>query len=131
MSQTIQVLVTKPFYRWMRKSKLSPSEIVGAAHEMVQGLIDVKLGGYLFKKRVALGGRGKSAGVRTIVATKFEQRWIFLFGFEKNERSNIDATELKVLQELASTLLDLSEQAVSVALSTGQLIELMESSDDH
>lgn len=131
MSQTIQVLVTKPFYRWMRKSKLNPSEIVGAAHEMVQGLIDVKLGGYLFKKRVALGGRGKSAGARTIVATKFEQRWIFLFGFEKNERSNIDATELKVLQELASTLLDLSEQAVSVALSTGQLIELMESSDDH
>ena len=98
---------------------------------MVQGLIDVKLGGYLFKKRVALGGRGKSAGARTIVATKFEQRWIFLFGFEKNERSNIDATELKVLQELASTLLDLDAQALSVALSSGQLIELKENSNDH
>ncbi|CAM8650721.1 Toxin HigB-2 [Burkholderiales bacterium] len=131
MSQTLQVLVTKPFLRWMRKSKVSSSEIVGAAHEMVQGLIDVKLGGYLFKKRVALRGRGKSAGARTIVATKFGRRWIFLFGFEKNERSNIDATELKVLQELASTLLDLNEQALAVALSTGQLIELMESSDDH
>ena len=131
MSQTLQVLVTKPFLRWMRKSKVSSSEIVGAAHEMVQGLIDVKLGGYLFKKRVALRGRGKSAGARTIVATKFGRRWIFLFGFEKNERSNIDATELKVLQELASTLLDLNEQALAVALSTGQLIELMEGSDDH
>lgn len=131
MSLPIQVLVTKPFARWMRKSKVSPSEIVAAAHEMVQGLIDVKLGGYLFKKRVALGGRGKSAGARTIVATKFEQRWIFLFGFEKNERSNIDATELKVLQELASTLLDLDAQALSVALSSGQLIELKENSNDH
>lgn len=131
MSQTIQVLVTKPFFRWMRKSKVSSSEIVGAAYEMVQGLIDVKLGAYLFKKRVALRGRGKSAGARTIVATKFGRRWIFLFGFEKNERSNIDATELKVLQELASTLLNLNEQALAVALSTGQLIELMGSSDDH
>jgi len=74
MSLSIQVLVTKPFARWMRKSKVGPSEIVAAAHEMVQGLVDVKLGGYLFKKRVALGGRGKSAGARTIVLTKFEQQ---------------------------------------------------------
>jgi hypothetical protein len=74
MSQPKQVLVTKPFARWMRKSKVSSSEIVAAAHEMVQGLIDVKLGGYLFKKRVALGGLGKSAGTRAIVLTKFEQQ---------------------------------------------------------
>jgi hypothetical protein len=74
MSQPKQVLVTKPFARWMRKSKVSPSEIVAAAHEMVQGLVDVKLSGYLFKKRVALGGRGKSAGIRAIVLTKFEQQ---------------------------------------------------------
>jgi len=74
MSLPIQVLVPKPFARWMRKSKVSPSEIVAAAHEMVQGLIDVKLGGYLFKKRVALGGRGKSPSARAIVLTKLEQQ---------------------------------------------------------
>jgi hypothetical protein len=73
---------------------------------------------------VALQGRGKSAGARTIVATKFEQRWIFLFGFEKNERSNIDANELKVLQELAASLLDLDQQAIASAVSAGQLFQL-------
>jgi hypothetical protein len=124
MSSAIQVLVTKPFSRWMRKSQVTNTDILGAAQEMVEGLIDANLGGHLVKKRVALRGRGKSAGARTIVATKFEQRWIFLFGFEKNERSNIDASELKVLQELASSLLDLDQQAIALAINAGQLFQL-------
>ena len=124
MSEIAQVFVTKPFARWMRKSQVTHLDILGAAEEMVQGLIDANLGGHLVKKRVALRGRGKSAGARTIVATKFEQRWIFLFGFEKNERSNIDASELKVLQELAASLLDLDQQAIAVAVGAGQLFQL-------
>lgn len=124
MSDSIQILVTKTFARWLRKSNVTEADIVGAAAEMVQGLIDANLGGHLVKKRVALRGRGKSAGARTIVATKFEQRWVFLFGFEKNERSNIDASELKVLQELAASLLDLDQQAITVAITAGQLFQL-------
>ena len=124
MFRTSQVFVTKTFARWMRKSQVTDLDILGATKEMVQGLIDANLGGYLVKKRVALQGRGKSAGARTIVATKFEQRWIFLFGFEKNERSNIDANELKVLQELAASLLDLDQQAIASAVSAGQLFQL-------
>jgi hypothetical protein len=124
MSKIAQVFVTKPFARWMRKSQVTHLDILGAAEEMVQGLIDANLGGHLVKKRVALRGRGKSAGARTIVATKFEQRWIFLFGFEKNERSNIDASELKVMQELAATLLDLDQQAIAMAVGAGQLVQL-------
>ena len=124
MSEIAQVFVTKPFARWMRKSQVTHLDILGAAEEMVQGLIDANLGGHLVKKRVALRGRGKSAGARTIVATKFEQRWIFLFGFEKNERSNIDASELKVMQELAATLLDLDQQAIAMAVGAGQLVQL-------
>jgi hypothetical protein len=124
MPEVAQVFVTKPFARWMRKSQVTQLDILGAAEEMVQGLIDANLGGHLVKKRVALRGRGKSAGARTIVATKFEQRWIFLFGFEKNERSNIDASELKVLQELAASLLDLDQHAIAVAVGAGQLFQL-------
>jgi Uncharacterized protein conserved in bacteria len=43
------------------------------------------------KKRVPVAGRGKRGGARTIVATNFGDRWFFLFGFEKNERANIDS----------------------------------------
>ena len=108
----------------MRKSHVTDADIVGAVEEMALGLIDANLGGHLVKKRVALRGRGKRAGARTIVATKFEERWVFLFGFEKNDRSNIDAKELKVLQELAASLLDLDQQAIAVAISAGQLFKL-------
>lgn len=40
----------------------------GLADEMERGLIDADLGGHVVKKRVAIGGRGKSGGVRTLLA---------------------------------------------------------------
>ena len=64
-------------------------------HEMSEGLVDADLGGAIYKKRVALPGRGKSGGARTIVATRLSARWFFLYGFGKNDRSNIDKDELR------------------------------------
>ena len=66
----------------------------------------------------------KVLGARTIVATKFGERWFFLFGFEKNERSNIDSDELKSLQQLALTLLSFDASQLAAAVNAGQLIEL-------
>jgi hypothetical protein len=54
-----------------------------AKYEMADGLIDADLSGHIVKNRAALQGRGKSSGARTIVATKFGRRWIYLFGFGK------------------------------------------------
>ena len=62
---------------------------------MMQGLVDADLGGHVVKKRIALPGRGKRGGARTIVATRMTDRWFFLFGFSKNERSDIDKDEMK------------------------------------
>lgn len=74
----------------MRKTELSDEALCKAVSEMEQGLIDADLGGHVVKKRVAVPGRGKSGGARTLVGTNFGNRWFFLFGFEKNERDNID-----------------------------------------
>ena len=124
MTAILQVFATKTCARWMRKNKVSKEDLLDATQEMVNGLIDADLGGYVVKKRVALHGRGKSSGARTIVATKFGVRWFFLFGFEKNERSNIDSDELKSLQQLALTLLSFNASQLATALNAGQLIEL-------
>ncbi len=35
--------------------------------EMVKGLIDADLGGHVYKKRIALPGKGKSGSVRTLL----------------------------------------------------------------
>ena len=49
---------------------------------------------------------------------------MFLFGFPKNERSNIDKDETDALKKLAAHLLSLTPPALGTALSTGELIEV-------
>jgi hypothetical protein len=74
---------------------------------MERGLIDANLCGGLIKKRVALPGHGKIGSPRTVVATNSANRWFFVFGFEQNDRDNINAKELSALKALASDLLRL------------------------
>jgi len=95
-----------------------------AVSEMVQGLIDADLGGGVVKKRVALPGHGKRSGARAIVATKLLDRWFFLYGFNKGERSNIDKDELKMLQEIAKELLGFDDRQLAIALAAGELQEV-------
>jgi len=92
----------------MRNTELTESALCVAVVERVSGLIDADLGGGVLKKRVATPGRGKSASARTLVATNRAGRWFFVFGFEKNERSNVTGGEVEALQRLAADLLRLS-----------------------
>jgi hypothetical protein len=89
---------------------------------MADGLFDADLGGGLLKKRVARPGQGKSGGYRTLVATNKGNRWVFVYGFPKNERSNIDSDEEEALKKLAAYLVSLTAQAVAQAEQAGELI---------
>ncbi len=91
---------------------------------MTEGLVDADLGGRVYKKRVALPGRGKSGGARTILGTNLGDRWFFLFGFQKNERANIDARELAALQAVAKALLDMNDKGLERAVVEGELTEI-------
>lgn len=95
------VLKTRHFHRWARKSGLTDNALSDAVIEMVNGLIDADLGGGIVKKRVALPGHGKRGSTRTLLATNCDDRWIFVFGFEKNKRANISDRELEALKLLA------------------------------
>ena len=118
--------------RWKEKNGLSDQALAKAVAEMEQGLIDADLGGCVLKKRVALPGRGKRGGVRVIVATQKVDRWVFLYGFEKNERDNISHKELKIFQEMAVDLLKLNDQQVDLALSEGEFVEVVhETKENH
>ena len=111
--------------RWKEKHGLSDQALVKAVAEMEQGLIDADLGGSVLKKRVALPRRGKRGGVRVIVATKKIDRWVFLYGFEKNERDNISVREVKIFQEMAGDLLKLNDRQVDLALSEVEFVEVV------
>lgn len=119
-----RIFRTRTFTRAMKKSGLTDEALVSAVEEIENGLIDADLGGNLFKKRVAVQGRGKRGGIRTLVATQLESHWFFLFGFQKNERSNITNAELRVLQEIAKDLLDLTDEQLRKATLRGELEEV-------
>lgn len=115
---------TRWFDRWARKQGLTTPNLCAAVREMGEGLYDADLGGGLFKKRIARPGQGKSGGFRTLVATNKGNRWIFVFGFPKNERSNIDKDEEEALKKLAVHLLSLTAQAIGKAQRAGELMEV-------
>jgi len=119
-----KVFGTRTFTRWMRKTGLTDEMLCQAVSEMMQGLVDGDLGGNLPKKRIGLSGRGKRGGARTIVATNRCDRWFFLYGFEKNERSNISKDEIKALRELAGQYLAFDDKQIELAVRSGKFMEV-------
>ena len=119
-----RVFKTRHFSRWMRKTELTDSSLCAAVLEMAQGLIDADLGGGVVKKRVGWAGRGKRGGARTLVATNKGNRWFFVVGFEKNDRTNISAEEKEALQSIAQELLARTGKDLDAQVEDGTLQEI-------
>jgi hypothetical protein len=115
---------TRHFNRWARKADLPDQALYRAVLEIRQGLVDADLGGGIIKKRISLPGHGKRGSTRTLLATNRNGRWVFVYGFEKNERANISDNELEALKLLAEDLLALTETQISEAISKGSLLEV-------
>ena len=119
-----RILKTRTFNRWLRKTLLTDSALLKAIDEMEQGLVDADLGGDVYKKRVALPGRGKKGSTRTLIATNRESRWFFMFGFEKNDRENITQAELAYLQKAAQVFLGYSDAELLLAIAREDFLEV-------
>jgi len=63
----MRIFKTKSFNKWA-KGLLSDESLVAAIDEIVAGNFDAALGKKIYKQRVALPGKGKSGGARTILA---------------------------------------------------------------
>ncbi|PAT30705.1 hypothetical protein CLI92_05460 [Vandammella animalimorsus] len=120
----MDILKRKDFARWQAGEKLSDAALCKAVKEMEDGLIDADLGGLLYKKRLARPGSGKSGGYRTLLSAKLGQRYVFLLGFSKSDKTNITHDEKKALQFAGKVFLELSGQGLSKALKSGVLLEV-------
>lgn len=120
----MRIFKTKHFSKWAGSEGVSDKSLRKAVCEMEEGLVDVNLGGSVYKKRIALNGKGKSGGVRTLVAYKIENKAFFIYGFAKNERANISTKELKALKLLAQHILNYSPGELQIAEQQGELIEV-------
>ena len=120
----MRVFKTKVFNRWAKREGLADQSLCEAVSEMLQGLVDARLGGGVVKKRIARAGEGKRGGYRTILATNLRDRWFFMFGFAKSERDNIREDELKMLRQLAAALLRMDDPAIVEARNRSELVEI-------
>lgn len=120
----MSVLKRKHFARWLAGEKLPDDALCKAVKEMENGLIDADLGGFLYKKRVARPGGGKSGGYRTVLSARIGDRYVFLQGFAKKDKANITQDEKKALQFAGKVFLDLSPAELTKALQAGVLLEV-------
>lgn len=120
----MKVLKRKDFARWQASEKLPDAALCKAVHEMEVGLIDADLGGFLYKKRVARPGGGKSGGYRTLLSARIGGRYVFLHGFPKSDQANITQDERRALQFAGKVFLELSAEDLMKALEIGVLLEV-------
>jgi hypothetical protein len=86
--------------------------------------VDADLGGGVIKQRVARSGQGRSGGYRVLIAYRFGDRSVFLYGFAKNERENIEEDELATLREIAAGWLEADDKGLNKAIEKGILQEV-------
>jgi hypothetical protein len=79
---------------------------------------------------VARPGQGKSGGYRTLLAYRKGERSVFLYGFAKNERDNIDEAELRLWRARARAFLELSEDALEARIADDDVMEVYDDSED-
>jgi len=120
----MRIFKNKEFHRWAVDENLTDQELIKAINDINLGSYEANLGGGIYKKRMAIGGKGKSGGVRTIVAFKANNNVFFIYGYAKNVRSNITKREELALKALAKIYFGYSEEQIDCAIKTGQLFEV-------
>jgi len=83
-----------------------------------------RFGGGVIKQRIARPGQGKSGGFRTLIVFRAGKRAIFVHGFAKNEKDNIEREEVVALKRLAAELLAYDDKTLARVLASGVLVEV-------
>ena len=119
-------LSTKWFKKWSKKVKLTNDDLLEAISDLECGLSTTDLGSHLFKVRVKREHSGKSSGFRTIIVYQEDEKAIFLYGFGKNEKENIDKAELQYFKKLGNDILALDSKELEESIGQKILFDLEE-----
>jgi hypothetical protein len=120
----VRIFKTKWLARFARRQRIEDRSLVEAVARASRGLVDADLGGGVIKQRVARAGQGRSGGHRLLIAYRAGDRAVFLYGFAKNERDNIDADELLTLREIGAGWLAATPRQIDRALAEDVLQEI-------
>lgn len=119
-----RVFKSKWFQRFAKREGINDSALLDAVDRAQRGQIDANLGGGVLKQRVARQKEGKSSGYRTIIFFRRGERAVFMYGFPKSGRSNIQPDEEKAFKEAAKHVLALTEKQLAALVMNGDFVEV-------
>ncbi len=120
----MKVFKTRTFHRFYLKSGISDASLCEAVIRLLRGQVDAELGGGLVKQRIARPNEGRSGGFRSVIVYLAGRSATFAFGFAKNERSNINKTELAAFKLFAQGLDHFKQADWDRAILLKELIEV-------
>ena len=126
----MRVYKVKVFARFQRRERIADAALAKAVRSAEDGLVDADLGGGLIKQRVARSGQGKSGGYRTVIVCRRGDLAVFLVGFAKSDRANIEDDELEDLKGQARAFLRLSKDQIASAITEDELTEVSYGDED-
>jgi hypothetical protein len=119
-------LKTKWFNKWANKNAVTDKSLLKTIENLSKKLGAVDLGGGLYKIRTPKLGQGKSGSFRTIVVFRKADIAIFVYGFAKTDKDNLDKEEIKYFKKLAKDLLKVEKTKYIELEKQGGFISLKE-----
>lgn len=120
----MRVFKSKWFQRFARKEGIEDGVLREAVNRAEKGQVDADLGGEVLKQRIARPGQGKSKGYRAIILFRRGTRAVFMYGFPKSDRGNINDDEEEQFKEAAKYVLALSDKHLAALIDRGDFVEV-------
>ncbi len=95
----MRIFKYRTFEKWAKKQRMQNGDLKKAIAEIESGLVDAELGGFVYKKRIGIHGKGKRSSHRTIILMKVDDKAIFVHGFPKGEKIILLEMSLKGLKK--------------------------------
>lgn len=86
--------------------------------------LDYLISGYLYKKRIKHGNKGKSGGLRTIIAYRHQDKAFLIHGYSKNDKENLSHDELIFCKQTANLIFSYNEQQLLQAIMSNIITEV-------
>lgn len=120
----MRILKSKWFQRFARKEGIADAVLSDAVARAEKGQIDADLGGEVIKQRIARPGEGRSKGYRAIILLRRGAKAVFLYGFAKSQRANIDNDEKEQFKQAAKHVLALTDKQLVELVKRGDFVEV-------
>ena len=117
-------LKNKWFNKWSSKNKIKNKDLLEGISNIKNNIGIVSLGSHLYKVRLLSETKGKSGSFRTLIVYKKEKLAIYIYGFSKNEKGNINNKELTLFKKLAKDILTLNEKLIELLISKKHYIHI-------